>query len=140
MSELKLNVSKVIQAPIEKVFDAWIDPKMLAKIMRPMEGMSDAIVTNDASVGGKFNIVMIAGDNKMPHSGEYLEIVRPNRLVFTWVTSFSSDNSTVSIELSAIDATSTQLDLTHVKFLDVQARDNHIGGWTGILDALSTSL
>lgn len=140
MSELKLNVSKVIQAPIEKVFDAWLDPKMLAKIMQPMEGMSDAIVTNDASVGSKFSIVMIAGDNKMPHAGEYLEISRPNKLVFTWETSFSSDNSTVTIDFKAIGASSTQIDLTHVKFPDGEMRDNHLGGWTGILDALEKNM
>ena len=140
MSELKLNVSKVIQAPIEKVFDAWLDPKMLAKIMQPMSGMSDAIVTNDASVGGKFSIVMVAGDNKMPHSGEYLEISRPNRLVFTWEADYSTDGSTVTLDFRELDSESTQIDLHQVKFIDEETRDNHIGGWTGILDALENTI
>ena len=140
MSELKLNVSKVIHAPIEKVFDSWLNPKILAKIMQPMPDMSDAIVTNDASVGNRFSIVMVAGDNNIPHEGEYLEISRPNRLVFTWETAFSSDNSTVTIEFTAIDASTTQLDLTHIKFPDVETRDNHKGGWIGILDALENSM
>jgi len=140
MSELEVKVSKVISAPIEKVFDAWLDPKMLAKIMQPMEGMSDAIVTNDASVGGKFSIVMVAGEDKMPHSGEYLEIVRPNRLVFTWETDCSAEGSTVTLDFSKVDDENTQVDLHHVKFIDEETRDNHKGGWTGILDALGKTM
>jgi len=140
MNELEVNVSKVIKSPIEKVFDAWLDPKMLAKMMQPMKGMSDAVVKNDANVGGKFSIVMIAGDNKLPHEGEYLEIVRPNRLVFTWVTSFSSDNSTVTIDFKSLDEENTQIDLRHVKFPSEEMRAGHVGGWTGILDALDNSI
>jgi len=140
MNELDVNVSKVIQAPIEKVFDAWLDPEMLAKMMQPMKGMSDAVVKNDVNVGGKFSIVMIAGDNKLPHEGEYLEISRPNRLVFTWVTSFSSDNSTVTIDFKSLDATSTQIDLMHIKFPSEELRMGHVGAWTGILDALENRI
>lgn len=138
MNELEVKVSKVISAPIDKVFDAWLDPKMLAKFMQPMEGMSDAIVTNDAKVGGKFSVVMVAGDNKMPHVGEYIEISRPNRLVFTWVTDSSADGSTVTLNFSNVDDGNTQIDLHHVKFIDEETRDNHMGGWTGILDALDS--
>lgn len=140
MNELEVKVSKIISAPIEKVFDAWLDPKMLAKIMQPMDGMSDAIVSNDASVGGRFSIVMIAGDNKMPHEGEYVEIDRPKRLVFTWETDCSADGSTVTLDFSEVDSSNTQIDLHHVKFIDEETRDNHEGGWTGILDALDGSV
>jgi uncharacterized protein YndB with AHSA1/START domain len=140
MNELELKVSKVISAPIEKVFDAWLDPKTLAKFMQPMDGMSDAVVSNDASVGGRFSIVMIAGDNKMPHEGKYVEIDRPHRLVFTWETDCSSDGSTVTLDFSKVDDEKTQIDLHHVKFIDEKTRDDHTGGWTGILDALAKNM
>ncbi len=140
MNELEVKVSKVISAPIEKVFDAWLDPRTLAKFMQPMDGMSDAEVTNDASVGGRFSIVMVAGDNKMPHSGKYVEIDRPKRLAFTWETDCSVDGSTVTLDFSEVDGGNTQIDLHHVKFIDEKTRDDHEGGWTGILDALAKSM
>lgn len=138
MNELELKVSKIIAAPIEKVFNAWLDPKTLAKFMQPMDGMSDAIVTTDAKEGGRFTIVMLAGDNKMPHEGKYVEIDRLNRLVFTWETDCSADGSTVTLDFTETDDKHTKIELRHVKFIDEETRDNHIGGWTGILDALDT--
>ena len=140
MNELKLNVSKVISAPIHKVFDAWLDPEKLSKFMKPMPGMSDAVVLNDSKVGGKFQITMISGDNKMLHEGEYIEISRHNRLVFTWKSSSSVDNSTVTIDFLEIAPLVTEVNLIHVKFVDEETRDNHIGGWTGILDTFSNCL
>lgn len=140
MNELEVKINKVISAPIEKVFDAWLNPINLSKFMQPMDGMSDAEVINDPKVGGKFTIVMIAGDNKMPHEGEYLEIDRPNKLVFTWETSFSADGSTVTLNLSEVDSTHTKIDLIHRKFIDEETRTNHEGGWTGILNTLSDNI
>ena len=75
MTDLTINIKKTIHAPIEKVFDAWLNPKMLSKFMMPMPGMPESDVENDARKGGNFTIIMHAGDDKLPHTGEYLEIV-----------------------------------------------------------------
>ena len=140
MKNLELKINKTISAPIEKVFDAWLDPRMLAKFMQPMKGMSEAEVLTDPVENGRFIITMIAGDERMHHEGSYVEITRPDRLVFTWETSFSADGSTVTLEFKELDSTSTQIDLTHIKFIDEETRDNHIAGWTGILDMLEDNL
>ena len=52
MSELSLNVSRVIKAPIESIYNAWIDPKILAKFMLPGEGMTLRKVEVDPKEGG----------------------------------------------------------------------------------------
>ena len=39
-SELTLNVSRKIKAPVESVYNAWLNPEMLAKFMIAGEGMS----------------------------------------------------------------------------------------------------
>ena len=47
------------------------------------------------------------------------------------------DDSTVALDFTAIDAHSTRVELTHVKFLHEEARSNHEGGWGHILDKLA---
>jgi uncharacterized protein YndB with AHSA1/START domain len=137
MTELTVNISKIIDAPIEKVFDAWLNPKMLSKFMTPMPGMPESDVENDARQGGSFTIIMHVGDDKLPHTGKYLEINRPNKLVFTWASHRSLDDSTVTLNFTKLDDHKTKISLSHVKFIDEQARSDHEGGWSSILDKLS---
>ena len=39
MSELSLTTTRQINAPVEKVFNAWLSPETLKKFMLPGEGM-----------------------------------------------------------------------------------------------------
>jgi uncharacterized protein YndB with AHSA1/START domain len=137
MTDLTVNINKIIHAPIEKVFDAWLTPKMLSKFMMPMPGMPESDVENDARKGGNFTIIMHAGDNKLPHNGEYLEINRPDKLVFTWVSDSSAGNSRVTLNFTKIDDNKTNISLSQVKFIDEKTRSDHEGGWVNILDKLN---
>ena len=140
MTDLTVSITKNINAPIEKVFDAWLDPSILTQFILPAPGMPQPEVENDAREGGRFTIVMQVGENKIPHFGTYLIIKRPKQLVFTWESPFSVDGSQVNIKFSAIDDQTTQVDLTHRKFADEESRDNHRGGWGNILDKLDDVL
>lgn len=140
MTDLKVNVNKTIHAPIEKVFDAWLSPETLSKFILPMPGMPQPDTETDAREGGSFTIIMHVGDDKIPHTGKYLEINRPEKLVFTWESPFSTDNSTVTLNFSSIDENKTKVELTHVKFINEEARSDHEGGWGNILDALNEVL
>ncbi len=140
MTDLTVSVTKIIHAPIDIVFDAWLDPKMLSQFILPMPGMSQPCTETDPRVDGSFTIIMQIGDNKIPHTGTYLEINRPVKLVFTWESPFSTDGSKVTLEFSDMGANKTRVDLTHVKFIDEQARANHEGGWGNILTSLDDIL
>ena len=137
MTDLTVNVKRTINAPIEKVFDAWLNPETLAQFILPMPGMPEPNVENDAKEGGEFTIVMHVGEDEVPHAGKYLEINRPNKLVFTWSSPYSTDDSTVTLNFSEIENNKTVVELTHIKFLDEEARSDHEGGWTNILVALN---
>ena len=137
MTDLTVTLNKTIHAPIEKVFDAWLNPKTLSKFMMPMPGMPESDVENAAREGGRFTIIMHVGDDKLPHTGEYLEINRPDKLVFTWESHRSVDNSTVTLNFTKIDDNKTNVSLSHVKFIDETARSDHEGGWGNILDKLN---
>jgi uncharacterized protein YndB with AHSA1/START domain len=136
MNDLSVNISRDISAPIESVFDAWLDPAMLAQFILPTPGMPQPQVETDARKGGSFSIIMQVGDDHIPHTGTYLELQRPTRLVFSWKSPFSTDDSRVILDFSIIDAGHTRVELTHLKFLNEEARDNHEGGWSNILEML----
>jgi len=140
VKDLTLNVSKTVHAPIEKVFDAWLNPELLAQFILPMPGMPQPEVENDAQQGGSFTIVMQVGDDKIPHTGEYLEINRPDKLVFSWQSPCSTDGSQVTIDFKAVDSGTTDVELTHIRFIDEETRADHEGGWTNILIMLDEML
>jgi uncharacterized protein YndB with AHSA1/START domain len=138
MTELTVNLNKIIHAPIEKVFDAWLNPKMLSKFMRGMPDMPESDVETDAREGGNFTIIMHYRGEKIPHTGKYLEISRPDKLVFTWASQYSVvDNSTVTLKFTKVDDNRTNISLSHVKFIDEEMRSAHEEGWGNILDKLS---
>ena len=136
MNDLNLKVTKTISAPIEKVFDAWLDPEMLARFILPMPGMPEPVVENEAKEGGRFSILMQVGENKIPHSGTYIEINRPEKLVFSWESPFSIDGSTVTLDFKRVEEQITEVILTHVRFPDEESRSDHEGGWGNILEKL----
>lgn len=137
MTDLTVKVDKTINAGIEKVFDAWLDPAMLSRFILPDPSMPPPEVENDPREGGRFSIVMQVGDDKLPHTGSYLTIDRPNRLVFSWESAYSPDDSQVSLNFTAVDDATTRVELEHVKFLHEEARADHEGGWGNILDKLA---
>jgi uncharacterized protein YndB with AHSA1/START domain len=81
--ERELVITRVFDAPRELVFQAWIDPKHLSQWWGP-KGFINPVCEVDARVGGAWRIVMRAPDGaEYPGGGVYLEIVEPERLVFT---------------------------------------------------------
>ncbi len=80
-----VTVKRRINAPAQRIFDAWLDPAALAEWMRPCSsstGRSDVKV--DAREGGAFEIVMHVPSGPVRHTGVYQSIEAPRRLVFTW--------------------------------------------------------
>ena len=141
MSELELTINRTIPASREAVFNAWLSPDTLAKFMTtPMGGTKPTQVTNNPVTGGRFSIVMMNGDKEIPHAGTYLEIDPHSRLVFTWESPYSLDDSVVTIDLTEPKPGTTDLSLRHVKFRSVEARDGHKEGWSAIVGNLVEAL
>ena len=137
MTDLKLTVEKVIEASISDVFDAWLNPNALANFMMPMPNMEKPTVENDPVVGGYFKIIMKAGNQEMLHTGEYIELDRPNKLAFTWVSSSSKEDSVVTLRFTELSGKQTKIHLSQVRFFDEERCENHKKGWMQILETLS---
>jgi uncharacterized protein YndB with AHSA1/START domain len=78
----ELIITRVIEAPREAVFEAWTDPKQMARWWGP-NGFTNPVCEMDAKPGGAMRIVMRAPDGvDYPMSGVFQEITAPDRLVF----------------------------------------------------------
>jgi uncharacterized protein YndB with AHSA1/START domain len=122
------------------VFDAWLDPKTVARWLFSTPTGTVVRVEIDAKVGGRYVIVDRRDVGDVEHTGEYLEIDRPTRLVFTFmVPMYSTDSTLVSIEIAPLSASSCELTLTHEGVYDEYASRTQ-DGWTKILDGLQSSI
>ena len=132
-----LEVERRLPAPIAEVFRWWTDPQLLARWMTPV-GTASAEV--DLRVGGALRIVMSGDDVVLEHTGTYLEVDRPRRLAFTWVSPFTGvEPSLVTVDLEPDGERATILRLRHSE-LPVTAAESHRGGWGAMLDRLAAGL
>jgi uncharacterized protein YndB with AHSA1/START domain len=82
-SDRDLVITRVIDAPREKVFKAWTDPELLKQWFAPLP-YTTPIAELDVRPGGANLIVMRDPQgNDLPNRGVYLEVVKNERLVFT---------------------------------------------------------
>jgi uncharacterized protein YndB with AHSA1/START domain len=82
-SDRELVLTRLIDAPREKLFRAWTDPELLKQWFAPLP-YTTPVVELDVRPGGSNLIVMRGPDGKdMPNRGVYLEVVPNERLVFT---------------------------------------------------------
>jgi uncharacterized protein YndB with AHSA1/START domain len=106
-------------------------------------GPADAetlLAETDPRVGGRFRVLMrTANGEEHDVSGVYREVVRHEKLVFTWAWRSTPEwESLVTVALKS-DGDGTVLTLTHEQFFDEAARDAHRGGWSEALDKLAAS-
>lgn len=131
-----LRIRRLLPAPPSDVYSAWTDPESLRDWLSPV-GHAEAEV--DLRVGGSFRIVMVGDGHRVEHTGEYLELTPPERLVFTWSSPYTGpEPSVVTVELRSHD-TGTELLLTHER-LPEGAADSHGRGWGAMLERLAALL
>ena len=93
----ELIIEYIINAPREKVFMAWIDPKQLAKWWGP-ELFTNPVCELDVRPGGAIRVTMRGPDGQdYPMGGVFQEIVKPERLVFT-TTAFVDKKGNAELE------------------------------------------
>ncbi|HVU27766.1 MAG TPA: SRPBCC domain-containing protein [Verrucomicrobiae bacterium] len=145
---IKLQLTRVFDAPRELVFKAWTDEKQFHQWFgaAACDGATLQSTKVDARIGGKYRIQVRKDDGEFfTSTGVYREVKPPERLVFTW--QFEKDGSSddyeeveppemlVTIEFKT-RGQQTELTLTHEKFVSVESRDRHNDGWTRCLNAL----
>jgi uncharacterized protein YndB with AHSA1/START domain len=145
-STFQVRVCRTFAASPERVFEPWLDAEqarrwlVVAAAVQPARGVV-LRMDIDARVGGSFRVVDLRDGQQVEHVGEYLEIDRPRRLVFTWgVPRPSANRDRVAVEVVPRGG-GCELTVTHAMrsgHAEHAARAEQ--GWSVTLDALAATL
>ncbi|MDP9046873.1 MAG: SRPBCC domain-containing protein [Bacteroidota bacterium] len=77
-------INRLFHASIEKVFDAWLQPKLIRQWLFKKPGTEIIELEVDPKVEGKFRITTLSSAGKVVvYFGAFQQFVRPNLLLFT---------------------------------------------------------
>ena len=135
----RLEISRVIEAPRDRVYAAWTDPEQLKQWFGP-ENVKTRELVADARVGGTFRWDIINSEGEeMTMRGEFRELQPSRKIVFTWQWEDDEDwenhISIVTVELDDANG-GTELRLTHEQLPNEESLDGHTRGWNSALDKL----
>ena len=141
-STIPIVVTRRFDQPAERVFDAWLDVETARRWMFAAPNGRIVKAEIDPRVQGHWTIVDRRDGNDATHLGEYLEIDRPRRIVFTFAVDkhqrATADRVTIEIAPQRNDC---ELTLTH----DMDERYGEFAertatGWKDMLEGLAKAL
>lgn len=132
-----------IEAPIERVFEAWTDPQQRLEWWGDDAAYRGTKFESDLRVGGRWHTEGMGKTGK-PFSvhGTYTRVDPPKTLGFTWNHDWGGKPMPESHVLLELTPTSrgTHVSLTHSGFTDSGERDDHNNGWKRVLGWLRSYL
>lgn len=140
---VQARVTQHFAVPAERVFDAWLNPTLIGQWMFGSALREEEVVqlTVDGRVGGHFSFVVRRQGQEIDHIGEYLEVERPRRLVFTWgIRGHTQDESRVCIDIVP-QGDGCELTLIHEmapQWADFVERSR--AGWAKMVGVLAATL
>lgn len=136
-----VRVTRRYSASADRVFDAFLDPARAGRFLFATPTGQMVRVEIDARVGGRFNFTERRDGEDAVHVGEYLEMDRPRRLVFSFsVDELATEPDRVSLDIVPLE-TGCELTLTHEmrpEWAPYAGRTTE--GWAGILEGLAAVL
>ena len=133
-----ITVRQRFVAPAERVYDAWLNPAQAQRFLFATATGTIVHCEIDARIGGRFAIVDRRNGEDVLHEGTFIELERPQRIVFTLrVPRYSTAEDRVTID---IESRSTGCELKLTAGADHESADATKRGWTTILDVLGQML
>jgi uncharacterized protein YndB with AHSA1/START domain len=140
---LELSIERVLKAPRDLVFDAWVEPRHLRRWSAP-HGFEIPDCGGDAQPGGRYYASMRSPAGELLRvEGRYLEVVRPERLVFThvWLDGDGVAGPETRVTVTPEDAEGgTLMRFSQTGFETAASRDGHGDGWSQCFERLAACL
>lgn len=134
---VEVRVEKRFRHPVEWVFDAFLDPARVGRwLFHTPEGVMEK-ADYDPRPGGGFALFERRGDDLARHFGRFVEVERPNRIVFDfWVDEAPDDPTRVTVTFTD-EGPGCVVVLSHDLAPAWAAwADRSAAGWAMILDSL----
>jgi uncharacterized protein YndB with AHSA1/START domain len=132
---IPVRVTHRFAASAERVYDAFLDPAKASKFLFATGTGHVVRCDIDPRVGGAFSIVDRRAGKDVAHTGTFLELERPRRIVFTFsVEEYGTATDRVTIEIAPLRR-GCELTLTHEmagEYAPFERRTRE--GWAAILD------
>ena len=133
----ELTIVRIIEAPPEAVFAAFVELDKIALWWGPDDGpVLSAEV--DPRVGGRLHIRFRLSEDGSEHgsSGVFEVFDPPRRLSMSWAwDDEAGPDSRVDVTFRSVSQ-GTEITLVHSRLPDAETRDSHEEGWSGAFDKL----
>jgi uncharacterized protein YndB with AHSA1/START domain len=136
------RLERTFAAAPEQVFDAWTSPAVLERWWAAAPTWTSPGCEVDLREGGRYLLRMRDEDGELHVvGGEYREVDRPRRLVYTWCWEGEDGPhpghvSLVTVEFHA-QGEQTTVVLEHSGLASLESREGHGEGWNACLDNLA---
>jgi uncharacterized protein YndB with AHSA1/START domain len=144
-----VRVTRRINVPAEKAFDAWLTPSTAARFLFATRTGNVLHCDIDPVVGGGFLVTdrrpVADGDESFyeaQHRGTYVELDRPNRIVFDFAVD-PTEPTRVTLDFVPMGVSMCDVVLTHVLADNDQAKSmakRTEQGWARMLEQLDKVL
>ncbi len=135
-------IERIFSAPRALVFANWIDADEAAEWFAP-DGFTAVHSEMDAAPGGRWRIDFQAPDGQLhTECGVFLEIIPPERLVFTLTQSSGGQTgpeTTVAVVFSDVDG-GTRMRFKQSGYTAIDVRDGNAEGWQECFGKLARRL
>ena len=138
-STTDLTITRVLAAPRALVWRAWTDERELARWLHPL-GTTVEAVAFDVREGGRYRYTMVAEatGERYPTGGVFLEVVPPERLVFTWAGPDDPVESAPVATVTLVEVAERTEMTFHLRGVSAELRDAGVQpGWEEALANLA---
>ncbi len=141
LADDELLITRTFDAPAALIFALWSEREHMKRWMGP-GGFDCPVAEIDFRVGGAYRGLIRSDETgESWFGGVYREIVPHKRLVFTfaWNNTGPSAGVETLVTITFAEANSKTVQTFHqTPFVNVEARDRHVGGWTSSFEKAAT--
>ena len=146
-AKVEAKVTHRCESSAERIYDAWLNPEKARHWLNAALtelGLAAEIrrIEIDARVGGSFFFSDMRDGTEAKHWGTYLELDRPRKIVFTWITDEKKEDEpskvTLSLEPDGQGCIATivhELDAKWAEYIPQTQK-----GWSSFLSAIDALL
>jgi uncharacterized protein YndB with AHSA1/START domain len=139
-----VTIVRVFDAPRERVWKEWTEPERFADWFGGVESeVPLSSVSMDVRPGGSWRLTMLAGAERreIHWSGEYREVVEPERLVFT-VSDRPDDDAyeLVLVSLADLGGGRTEMHFEQRGAMSAEEYERAGQGWSVFFDRIAERL